>query len=480
MMRYPVKVFLAKLTLVPLLIVFSQVNDAQMAQPSDVVARVGDQDITFSEINTMMNSSAIVGLSMPALGTPERDTVRITLMDKMISANLLYLDALKKGVDKDPGYTNDLQNFSNAVLASLYRKKVLVGELEVSEDEIQAFYKASIAPGTELTEEVRTGIEASIRNQKLKEKNAALRDRLRDGIEVTINEKELNPDDDEVRADSEVVARYDGTALMWGEVKGALGTPLNAGSMENRLKALNQIIDNDLLSKKSREAGLEKDPVYQARMAEYRKTSLINYHRGKLIAEMEPTEDEIRTYYEERRDQITVKEVRKVQMVVLETRAEAETVKEKINSGEITIHQAAAEFSTVPDAKKTLGEIGWVRKGSGFPELDATTFSTGPGEIGGPVESPAGWHLVKVLDMRDAALDDIENEKTVKATRRLIVDERLDEYVIGLRKNDFTVVVYEDTLARLSQQEVDWYVRKAATDTVPPEKVKEQIEKLRK
>lgn len=479
-MRYSFKVFLARLTLVPLLIVFSQVHAAQSVQPSEVVALVGDQVITFSEINTMMNSSAIVGLSMPALGTPERDTVRITLLDKMISANLIYLDALKKGVDKEPGYTNNLQSFSNAILASLYRKKVLVGDLEISEDEIQAFYKGSIAPGTEFTDEVRTGIEARLRNQKLKESNASLRGRLREGIEVTINEKELNPDDDEVRADSEVVASYDGTTLMWGEVKGALGTPLNAGSMENRLKALNEIIDNNLLFKKSREAGIEKDPVYQARMAEYRKTSLINYHRDRLIEEMEPTEGEIREYFEKNSERIAVKEVRKVQMVVLKTRDEAETVKKKIDSGEITMYQAAAEYSIVPDAKKTLGEIGWVGKGSGFPELDAVTFSVGPDEVGGPVESPAGWNLVRVLDVRDAALNDIEDEKTVMATRRLMIGERLDEYVIGLRKNEFSVVVYEDTLARLSQQEVDWYVKKAATDTVPPEKVKEQIEKLQK
>ena len=69
----------------------------------DIVARVGDQPITFNQLSTMLNSSAIVGLSIPALGTPERDQVRLTLLDKVISANLLYLDAVKQGLDKDPG-----------------------------------------------------------------------------------------------------------------------------------------------------------------------------------------------------------------------------------------------------------------------------------------------------------------------------------------------------------------------------------------
>jgi parvulin-like peptidyl-prolyl isomerase len=479
MMQYPARTLLAKLILASQLLAFSLAHADQQKAP-DVVAMVGDQAITFSEINTMMNSSAIVGLSMPALGTPERDTVRITLLDKMISANLLYLDALKKGVDKDPAYQQDIEAFSDAILTSLYRKKILVGNVDVSDEEIQTFYKQSIAPGTEFTDEVRTGIEASIRNRKLKDINSTLRDRLREGVTVSINEKELNPEEDELRADSAVAATYAGTEITWGEVKGALGTPLNAGSMENRVKALDEIIDSRLITSKARNAGLESDPVYLARMNEYRKTSLINYYRHQLIMKMEPSDAEIKDYYAKNRERIAVKEVRKVQMVVLKTREEAEAVKKKIESGEITMYKAAAEYSIVPDARQTLGEIGWVRQGSGFPELDAVTFSLGPDEIGGPVESPAGWHLVRVLDLRDAALLDIEDEKTVEATRRMMIDEKLDEYVVGLRKNDFTVEIYQDTLNRLAQKEVDWYVRKAETDTVPPEKVKEQIEKLMK
>jgi len=479
MMQYPTKTLLAKLILVSQLLAVSQAHADQLQAP-DVIATVGDQAITFSEINTMMNSSAIVGLSMPALGTPERDTVRITLLDKMISANLLYLDALKKGVDKDPVYQQDIETFSDAILTSLYRKKILVGTIDVSDEEIQAFYKESIAPGTEFTDEVRTGIEASIRNRKLKDINSTLRDRLREGVAVSINEKELNPEEDEVRADGAVVATYAGTAITWGYAKGALGTPINAGSMENRVKVLDQIIDSRLMIDKARKAGLESDPVYLARMNEYRKTSLINYYRHQLIMQMEPSDAEVKDYYAKNRERIAVKEVRKVQMVVLKTKEEAEAVKKKIDSGEITMYKAAAEYSIVPDARQTLGEIGWVRQGSGFPELDAVTFSLGPDEIGGPVESPAGWHLVRVLDLRDAALVDIEDDKTVKATRRMMIDEKLDEYVVGLRQNGFAVEIYQDTLNRLAQKEVDWYVRKAETDTVPPEKVKEQIEKLMK
>ena len=122
-------------------------NAAAVGEPlNDVIARVGDQPITYSELNTLLNSSAIVGLSVPALGTPERNRVRITLLDKAVSANLLYLDALKQGVDKDPVYVRDMERFTDGVLGGLYRQKQLVGDIEVSEAEVQEFFENSVCP----------------------------------------------------------------------------------------------------------------------------------------------------------------------------------------------------------------------------------------------------------------------------------------------------------------------------------------------
>jgi parvulin-like peptidyl-prolyl isomerase len=210
------------------------------------------------------------------------------------------------------------------------------------------------------------------------------------------------------------------------------------------------------MARKARDEGLEQGPLYQKRMNEYRMTRLITFHRRNLLAGMEPSEEEIVAYYNRNRDRISVSEERKIQMVVLETREEAEAIRQKIESGEITIYQAAREHSIDPNAKQKLGEMGWVPKGSGFPELDKLTFSLGPAEIGGPVESPSGWHLVKVLDVREAQLQDITDERARKTTRRTMMHERLNEYVVGLRQNEFEVVVYEDRLNQLAREEAEW------------------------
>ena len=137
---------------------------------NDVIAKVGDQTITFSDINVAMNSSAIVGISIPAVGTPERDTARIVLLDRFVSANLLYLDALKQGVDKDPAYQKAISRFSSAMLAGLYRKQAMAGEIPVSEEEIQAYYDTNVKKDTELNDDVRLQIESRLRREKLHER----------------------------------------------------------------------------------------------------------------------------------------------------------------------------------------------------------------------------------------------------------------------------------------------------------------------
>jgi len=459
-------------------------NKAQETAPSreplGVIARVGDQTITFHEINTMINSAAIVGLSMPELGSPERDTVRITLLDKLISANLLYLDAVQKGVDQDPGYQQDVERFRAAILANLYRSKYLVGDIDVTDQDVQDYYQNNIVEGTELTDELKAGIEATIRKNRVKGRTATMRERLREGHETVINVTDLDPEDDPVRSANDVLAELDGVPITWGEVRPSMQRAHTMQSTQARIEALEHIIDTRIMSQKAKQAGLEQDSVFKARYGEFSKTRLINIHRGRLLESWEPTEEQIRAFYAASRDRIVIREVRKLQMLVVESKEEAEALKQQIEANEITFHKAVADYSIIPDAKKTLGQIGWVSEGSGFPELDKETFLLEAGEIGGPVKSPSGWHIVRVLDQRDAQHEDISDEQTRKKTRRLYLDEQFNQYVIKLRKESFPVEINEVMIQKLSQQEIDWYQEMLEKAQKSPEEVIEQIERLRK
>lgn len=459
-------------------------------QASDVIARVGDQVITFSEINTLLNSAAVVGLSIPALGTPERDTVRIALLDKFVDANLIYLDALKQGADQDPQYLSDMERFTGSMLAETYVDHLL-GDTSVSDEEIETYFNKHIVPGTEFTPEARAQIESVLRKQKTLSRRIEMRDKLREGANIKIFQQNFDPEGDKGRADDIRVAEVDGEPMTWGETRAMLTTAgthaiardPTAMAIDARLNALQREIDLRLMAKKARAEGLDKDPVYQARLNEYKRTRLINLHRENLAEGMEPTDEELESFFEANRHLITVPEFRKVQMVALNTEDEAKDIKRRIETGEMTMYEAASRHSISPTAKRDLGDIGWVEKAKVLPGLQEVVFALGPGEIGGPVQVDKAWHIMRVLDVRDAQREKLEEERTRKAAWRRYVHAKMDEYTVNLRENEFKVEVYEDRIVQLSQQEADMVAelteKARQSGSVTQERLKELQELLK-
>ena len=445
------------------------VNDSnafvqQSGQSTGVIAKVGDEIITFNQLNTMLNSSAMVGLSIPALGTQKRNQVIITLLDKVISANLIYLDAKKNGADRLASYTDDLKKFEDAILVTMYRSQVMIGDIPVSDEEVSSFYNDNISKEAELNDDVKLAIEAKIRKQKFADRKDSISERLRADARIGINEDVLSTGADVKRSDVDIVATIADKNIYWSDIKDQMRgadhrATLSAFYIDNdeeRLKRLQAYIDNDLMLTRALAADMDKSEEFVKRTEEYRKTSLINVYRTALLHGWQPSEDELKTTFVDNMDKISVPEARKVQTVVVKTKEEAESIKADIDSGKITMFQAAQQYSLDPNAKHTLGDLGWVSHGTGFKELDDFTFNLDPEVVGGPVKTPAGWQLVKVLDVNDAQFQNFDDPQTRKLTLRLHMQKKFNDYVVDLRKNDFEVTVYEAELNRHFQKEADY------------------------
>jgi hypothetical protein len=96
------------------------------------------------------------------------------------------------------------------------------------------------------------------------------------------------------------------------------------------------------------------------------------------------------------------------------------------------------------------------------------------------VESTEGWHLFKVLDVTDAQFDDFEDKETRKLTRRRYIHDKLDDYVMALRKDTFTVEVYENNMVRLAQKEADMVARLSEQAAEPGSTTEQRVEELNK
>lgn len=182
----------------------------------------------------------------------------------------------------------------------------------------------------------------------------------------------------------------------------------------------------------------------------------MHLHRGDLVRSMDPTDTELRVFYRENRHRVAFREKRRIQMLVLPTREQAEVVKAQIDTGASNFEAAARRYSIDPKAQCTMGDFGWVIRGSGHPPLDELVFELEPGMLGGPVASPAGWHLVRVVEVREGLLGNLDEAQTRETARRLLTEQRLHDYLAGLREARFPVVIFEAQLRDLFQNEVRW------------------------
>lgn len=89
--------------------------------------------------------------------------------------------------------------------------------------------------------------------------------------------------------------------------------------------------------------------------------------------------------------------------------------------------QLAKENSDDPSAAQG-GEVGWLSQGQLLPALEKAVFSLGKGEISDVIESPSGYHIVKVEDVRaertqslkEATAEIIRTLKSEKAKREAV------------------------------------------------------------
>jgi peptidyl-prolyl cis-trans isomerase SurA len=80
------------------------------------------------------------------------------------------------------------------------------------------------------------------------------------------------------------------------------------------------------------------------------------------------------------------------------------------------------------------GDLGWLSPGDTVPEFERAMDALSPGQISDPVQTPFGWHLIQVLERRNA---DVSQEhqrlEARKALRARKSDESYQEWLRQLR-----------------------------------------------
>lgn len=104
-----------------------------------------------------------------------------------------------------------------------------------------------------------------------------------------------------------------------------------------------------------------------------------------------------------------------------EARRKLVTLKERISHGADFAELARLHSNDLSAAKG--GDLGWLNPGDTVPDFERAMNSLKPGQVGEPVQSPFGWHLIQVLERRM----DVSKERVRQTARMALRERKADE-----------------------------------------------------
>ncbi len=235
---------------------------------------------------------------------------------------------------------------------------------------------------------------------------------------------------DDVDTGSAVVATVNGEEITRDDVVTAiiaLGAEYQDVPMEYIWEPiLEQIINRKLIAEAARESELDSSEAYLQEMAMIEEEVLQQMYMQTRVDE-ELTDEAVQAAYEnwlvEYQATGLGDEVR-ARHILVASKEEAEAVAARAADGE-DFAELAKELSTGPSGVEG-GDLGWFRYGDMVQEFADGAYALQPGEISGPVESPFGWHVIKMEERSglDApTLQDIEVELRDTLARDAILAE---------------------------------------------------------
>jgi foldase protein PrsA len=133
-----------------------------------------------------------------------------------------------------------------------------------------------------------------------------------------------------------------------------------------------------------------------------------------------PDEATLKKYFEDNQAAFGTPEQVRASHILLGTKEEAEEVLAQLNNGGDFV-TLAKEKSTDPGSKDKGGDLDYFGRGVMHAEFEEATFALNVGETSGVVESPSGFHIIRLVDKKAATTPTFEESK------KLVEDRYMDE-----------------------------------------------------
>lgn len=121
------------------------------------------------------------------------------------------------------------------------------------------------------------------------------------------------------------------------------------------------------------------------------------------VAATAVTEDAVKAAYDEQYAKVEPGKEYHARHILVPTEDEAKAVEKAIADGG-DFATVANEKTQDPSGKANGGDLGWFGAGMMVPEFEEAVTTLQPGQVSQPVQTQFGWHVIKLEEVRDAAV----------------------------------------------------------------------------
>lgn len=185
-----------------------------------------------------------------------------------------------------------------------------------------------------------------------------------------------------------------------------------------------------LLVTEAKKKNLDKNEEVKTQMDLASQTALVRAYVNDWVKANPVSEDAMRKEYEAIRKQLGDKEY-KVAHILVEKEDEAKQVIADLQKGQ-KFDEIAKQRSKDPGSKDRGGDLDWNAPGNFVKPFSDAMVATGKGKFTAqPVQTPFGWHVIRVEDVRDAKVPSFDEVKPQLQQR--MQAQALDRYLRDLR-----------------------------------------------
>ena len=190
---------------------------------------------------------------------------------------------------------------------------------------------------------------------------------------------------------------------------------------EGQKQFLDRVVRRELLLQEAEKRKLGDQPEVAEQVANLRRELMIRaLVQDEIGSKIKVEEKDVDEYFKAHPEEFSGDTVQ-VRHILVQTEDEAKDLQARLAKNE-SFDELAKKYSRDSATAPKGGDLGYLSREQMLPDFARVAFGLKPGEVGGPVKTPFGFHLIKMVERKKGqalAFDQVKGQ-----LQRRLLDER--------------------------------------------------------